>query len=176
MIRYYLDQVIASSLSITANWQREVFLPSSFALALPSLSTSRHSATGSRTRARARLMFSHNMDYVNYGVHMWYINKGKCLYVDRLLHVVLLMGKKGQKWCKNGKNDPPLQIFGPHPWTKSRHTRTPKFGERKPNRIILTSRSFIHGRKTKTSPGIGENRNQRWGRLSARFPHVWRHH
>lgn len=119
MISYYLDQVIVSSLSITANWQREVFLPSSFALALPSLSTSRHSATGSRTRARARLMFSHNMDYVNYGVHMWYINKGKCLYVDRLLHVVLLMGKKGQKWCKNGakmaKMTPPSRFLAPTP-------------------------------------------------------------
>ncbi len=55
MIRYYLDQAIVSSLSVAATWQREVYFSHcSFALTLPSLSTSRHAATGSRTRACAR--------------------------------------------------------------------------------------------------------------------------
>jgi hypothetical protein len=60
------------------------------------------------------------------------------------------------------KNDPPLYDFGPPPWTRPRHTRTPKFGERKTNRITKEKQEFIHGRKTKTSPGIGEDRNARW--------------
>ena len=49
-------------------------------------------------RVRARETYAHNLDYVNYGVHIWYINKGKQLYVDWLPYVVFLSGKNGQKW------------------------------------------------------------------------------
>lgn len=58
-------------------------------------------------RVCARGLFSHNMDYVNYGVHMWYVSNGKCLYVDRLPHVVLLMGKNGQNDRIRCRKPPP---------------------------------------------------------------------
>ncbi len=54
MINHYLDKANVSSLSLAANWQREVLLPKFFCSRAALLTTLRHSATGSRTRAHAR--------------------------------------------------------------------------------------------------------------------------
>jgi len=48
-------------------------------------------------------LVSYNSDYDHFHVNMWYINKGKYLYVDRLLYVVFLGAKMAEKW----QNYPP---------------------------------------------------------------------
>ena len=51
-------------------------------------------------------LVSHNIDYDHFHVHMWYISKGKCLYVDRLLYIVFLGAKMVQKMAKKPPRTP----------------------------------------------------------------------
>ena len=61
-----------------------------------------------QARARAREgrivgRITDNLDYVNYGVDMWYIRDCKNLYADQLLYAVILGAKK----CPENAKTPP---------------------------------------------------------------------